>query len=143
MVIDTSVVVALLTDEWEAPLFEGALEADPVRLMSAASLLEAALVVEARLGEAGGRELDLLLHAASVDVVAVTREQAELGRRAWRRYGKGRHPAALNYGDCFAYALAKLTGEPLLFKGEDFARTDVRPAFTPPLSSEVHEPADD
>jgi ribonuclease VapC len=143
MVIDTSVVVAILTDEWEAPLFEEALEADPVRLMSAASLLEAALVVEARLGEAGGRELDLLLHAASVDVVAVTREQAELGRRAWRRYGKGRHPAALNYGDCFAYALAKLTGEPLLFKGEDFARTDVRPAFTPPLSSEVHEPADD
>ena len=140
MVIDTSAVIAILCDEWEAPLFEEAIEADPVRLLSAASLLEAALVIEARFGEAGARELDLLLHAAAVEVVAVNREQAELGRLAWRRYGKGRHPAALNYGDCFAYGLSMLTGEPLLFKGDDFPQTDVRPALPSPPSPQVHEP---
>lgn len=140
MVIDASALFAILADEWEAPLFEELIEADPVRLLSAASLLEAAIVVEARYGPAGGRELDLLLHAAQVDVVAVHREHAELARGAWRRFGKGNHPAGLDYGHCFAYALAKVSGEPLLYKGEDFGRTDVRPALEPPLSSEVHEP---
>lgn len=76
----------------------------------------------------GGTELDLWLHKANVDVVAVTADYADQARRAWRRYGKGRHPAALNYGDCFSYALALLTGEPLLFKGNDFSQTDVRAA---------------
>jgi ribonuclease VapC len=140
MVIDTSVLIAILTDEWDAPRFEEAIEADPVRLLSAASLLEAGLVIEARFGEAGGRELDLLLHAAAVEVVAVNREQAELGRLAWRRYGKGRHPAALNYGDCFAYALSRHSGEPLLFKGGDFLLTDVQPALAAPPGTEVNEP---
>jgi ribonuclease VapC len=140
VVIDTSAVIAILLGEWEAPRFEEAIEADPVRLLSAASLLEAGLVIEARFGEAGGRELDLLLHAAAVEVVAVNREQAELGRLAWRRYGKGRHPASLNYGDCFAYALSRHSGEPLLFKGADFPLTDVRPALEPPLGAEVNEP---
>ena len=140
MILDTSALVAILTDEWEAPLFEELIESDPVRLLSAASLLETSIVVEARFGPAGGRELDLLLHAAQIEVVAVDREQAERARRAWRRFGKGNHPAGLNYGDCFAYALAELAGEPLLYKGDDFARTDARPALTPPPSSEVHEP---
>lgn len=140
MILDTSALIAILCDEWEAPLFEEAIEADPVRLLSAASLLEAAIVIEARFGPPGGRELDLLLHAADVEVVAVNREQAEVARDAWRRFGKGRSPAALNYGDCFAYALSKVTGEPLLFKGEDFPRTDARPALAAPPNPEVHEP---
>jgi ribonuclease VapC len=73
----------------------------------------------------GGRELDLLLHRARIDVVPFTPEQADLARDAWRRWGKGRHPAGLNFGDCFAYALSRSSGEPLLFKGEDFGKTDV------------------
>lgn len=139
MVIDTSALMAILFDEDDAPFYERAIEEDPVRLLSAGSLLEAAIVVEARFGAAGGRELDLLLHAAAVDVVPVDREQAELGRRAWRRFGKGNHPAGLNYGDCFAYALAARSGEPLLAKGDDFPRTDLRLALRPPASSEIHE----
>ncbi len=88
-------------------------------------MLEASIVVEARLGEAGGRELDLLMHKAQIEVVAVTVEQLDVARHAFRTYGKGRHPAGLNYGDCFAYALSKTSGEPLLFKGNDFNQTDV------------------
>ena len=93
--------------------------------MSAASYLETAIVVEARLGAAGGRELDLLVHKAAIEVAAVTAEQVEIGRDAWRRFGKGRHQAGLNSGDCFAYALAATSGEPLLAKGDDFAKTDI------------------
>jgi len=125
MVVDTSAIVALLMNEPEADDIELALDEDPVRLFSAASLLEAAIVVEARMGEPGGRELDLLLHKARIELVAVTPEQAEVARSAWRRFGRGRHEAGLNFGDCFAYALAATTGEPLLCKGEDFSRTDV------------------
>jgi len=125
MVIDTSAIVALLLNEPEADDIEIALDDDPVRLFSAASFLETAIVVEARMGEPGGRELDLLLHKARIELVAVTPEQADVARSAWRRFGRGRHEAGLNFGDCFAYALAATTGEPLLFKGDDFARTDV------------------
>lgn len=125
MVIDTSALVAMLSDEPEAQRFEMAVEADRVRLMSTASYLEAAIVIETRFGEPGGRELDLWLHRAGVDLVAVDADQAELARVAYRRYGKGRHRAGLNYGDCFAYALAKTSGQPLLCKGDDFTHTDV------------------
>jgi ribonuclease VapC len=125
MVIDTSALVAILLDEPERRGFNEKIETDPMRLMSAVSFVEAALVIEARLGEAGGRELDLLLHRAAVEVVPVDIDQAEIARRAFRRYGRGRHPAGLNFGDCFAYALVKSTGEPLLFKGNDFGRTDI------------------
>ena len=96
-----------------------------MRLLSAASLVETAIVIEARVGEAGGRELDLLLQKASIDVVAVDAEQADLARHGFRNFGKGRHSAGLNCGDCFSYALARATGEPLLFKGHDFTQTDV------------------
>lgn len=130
MVLDTSVLVALLFDESNAPDFELAIEADPTRLLSAASLLEAALVIESRYGEAGGRELDLLISKTGIEVVSVTAEQIEVGRLAFRRFGKGRHPAGLNFGDCFSYSLAKISGEPLLFKGEDFALTDIE-VWTP------------
>ena len=125
MVIETSALVSMLTDEPEARLFEAAVAADPVRLMSTASYLEAAIVIEQRFGEPGGRELDLWLHRAGVDLVGVDADQAEVARSAYRRFGKGRDPAGLNYGDCFAYALAKVSGEPLLVKGGDFVNTDI------------------
>ena len=89
------------------------------------NLLEASIVIESRKGEAGGRELDLLIYRAAIEIVAVDQDQAELARIAWRRFGKGRHPAGLNYGDCFAYALAKTRQLPLLFQGGDFTRTDI------------------
>jgi ribonuclease VapC len=125
MVLDSSAVLAILFDEPERRAFTCAIERDPRRLMSAANLLESALLVEARRGEAAGRELDLLLHRADVQIAPVNADQVELARIAWRRFGKGRHPASLNFGDCFAYALAQASGEPLLFKGQDFGRTDV------------------
>lgn len=128
MVLDTSALVAILFDEPERRSFTEAIERDPRRLLSAANLLESATLVEARRGEPAGRELDLLVHRASVTVAPVDAEQAETARAAWRRYGKGHHRAGLNFGDCFAYALAVTSGERLLFKGEDFGRTDVSAA---------------
>jgi ribonuclease VapC len=130
MVIDTSALVAMLNDEPEAERIETAVEADPVRLMSAASYVETAIVIDTRFGEPGGRELDLWLHRAAVDLVSVDSDQADAARVAYRMYGKGRHRAGLNYGDCFSYALAKVSGQPLLFKGDDFARTDIRAVLT-------------
>lgn len=126
MVLDTSALIVLLFDEPEAEVFRREVEHDPNRLVSAATLLETALVVEARKGEAAGHQLDLLLHKADVVVVPVDVEQIAEARRAWRRFGRGRHEAGLNFGDLFAYALSQTSGEPLLFKGEDFAKTDVR-----------------
>ncbi|MFG1404214.1 type II toxin-antitoxin system VapC family toxin [Xanthobacter sediminis] len=128
MVIDTSAIAAIFFNEPDAPSYRERIADDPVRLISAATLIEAAMVIEGRFGEAGGAELDLWLHKAEVEIIAVTTEHADQARRAWRRYGKGRHPAALNYGDCFSYALATLTGEPLLFKGDDFSQTDIETA---------------
>ncbi len=125
MVIDTSALVAILFDEPERHQFNELIEADETRLLSAGTLLEAALVVESRRGEAAGRELDLFLHRAQVSVVSVDADQAEIARVAWRKYGKGRHAAGLNFGDCFAYALARISEEPLLAKGNDFSQTDV------------------
>lgn len=125
MVLDTSALVAMLSDEPEAERFEAAVEADGVRLMSTASYLEAATVIETRFGEPGGRELDLWLHRAAIELVGVDADQADVARLAYRTYGKGRHRAGLNYGDCFSYALSKVSGQPLLFKGDDFAHTDV------------------
>ena len=125
MVIDTSALIALLGMEPEAARLAAAIEADGTRLMSAASVLEAAVVIESRYGPDGGRELDLLVAKAGLSVEPVTAQQAEIAREAWLRFGKGRHPANLNFGDCFSYALARVTGEPLLFKGTDFPQTDV------------------
>lgn len=130
MVIDTSGLLVILLDEQESPEFRVAIESDPVRLLSAASLLETAIVVETRHGEPGGRELDLLVHRAGVEVVSVDSEQIDVARDAFRRFGKGRHPAGLNLGDCFAYALSRISGEPLLFKGADFAHTDIQRALS-------------
>jgi len=107
MFIDTSAIIAVLLNEPNAIGIAQAIESGSPRLLSAANLLEASMVVESRKGEAGGRELDLLLYRAGIEIVAVDQDQVEIARLAWRRFGKGRHPAGLNYGDCFAYALAK------------------------------------
>lgn len=125
MVIDTSALVAVLFDEPERARLVQLITADPRRLISAGTLLESSIVLEARRGEAAGRELDLLLHRLGATVVPFDEAQSTLARTAWRRYGKGRHAAGLNLGDCFAYALSRLSGEPLLFKGTDFGLTDV------------------
>jgi ribonuclease VapC len=125
MVIDTSALVAVLLQERDADRVAQAIDAGSPRLLSAASLLEASIVIESRKGEAGGRELDLLMYRAGIEVVAVDQNQAETARATWRRFGKGRHPAGLNYGDCFAYALARSSRLPLLFRGNDFSQTDI------------------
>src|SRR5579872_59171 len=93
--------------------------------MSMASVLETAIVMETRFGDGGGRELDLLIHRLPLRAVAVDHDQLEWARIGFRRFGKGRHPAGLNFGDCFSYALSKVSGEPLLYKGSDFEKTDV------------------
>lgn len=125
MVLDTSALVALLAMEPEAARIAQAIEADPVRLVSAATLVECSIVMESRQGDAAVRELDQLLARAGAQIEPVTAEQAQLARQAWARFGKGRHSAGLNYGDCFSYALSRITGEALLFKGTDFPLTDV------------------
>jgi ribonuclease VapC len=125
MVIDISAIVAIALNEPDASEIEVKIADDPVRLISAATVLEATMVIETRLGDAGGREFDLWLLKIGAEIVPVDAEQTDMARRAWRRHGKGHHAAALNYGDCFSYALAVTRGEPLLFKGADFAKTDV------------------
>lgn len=131
MVIDTSALIAILLGEPEAKAFSKAIANAPKRLVSAFSALETSIVIESKKGEPGGRELDLLLHKARIEIVPTTEEQFELARRAWRDFGKGHHPAGLNIGDCCSYALSKYSGEPLLFKGDDFSKTDVQCALSP------------
>lgn len=133
MVIDTSAIVAIALNEDDAADIERLIVDDPTRLISAATVLEATMVIETRLGDAGGREFDLWLVKIGAEIVAVDAGQADAARRAWRRYGEGRHAASLNYGDCFSYALAVTRSEPLLFKGEDFAKTDVSRSGVAPL----------
>ncbi|MCA0257474.1 MAG: type II toxin-antitoxin system VapC family toxin [Proteobacteria bacterium] len=125
MVIDTSAIVAIAFNEPDAEDFELKIIHAPRRFMSTASVLELSMVLETRLGEAGAAELDLWLHKAGVEIIAFDEDQLSMARRAWQRFGKGRHKAGLNYGDCFSYALAKSRGEPLLFKGDDFTHTDI------------------
>ena len=125
MVIDTSALAAIFFHEPERDAFRNAIIAASTRLISAATVLEAGMVIEGRRGGGAGREFDLFVVRTQMKIVPIDAELAELARSAWRKYGKGRHPAGLNYGDCFSYALAKATGEPLLAKGTDFAKTDV------------------
>jgi ribonuclease VapC len=125
MVIDTSALVAILQDEPERHAFNERIEAAPTCAVSAATLVECSIVLEARFGPAGVLSLDRFLQAAGVQVVPLDADQARIAREAYRRFGKGRHPAGLNLGDCFAYALARGRTEPLLCKGNDFPATDV------------------
>lgn len=127
MVLDTSALLAVLLRESGAEQLVAAIEADPVRLVSAATVVETGMVLLGRFGEAGDLQLDRLLRGLQAEVVPVSELQAGLAREAALRFGKGRHRAGLNFGDCFAYALAAERGEPLLFVGEDFTRTDLDP----------------
>lgn len=129
MIADASALVAIVKREADADAFEMALrEADQVA-MSAANWVEAAIVSDAMDDPAGALRFDGLVSLFSIGIIPVDAAQAELARDAYRRFGKGRHAAGLNFGDCFAYALAKSTGRPLLFKGNDFSKTDVYPAL--------------
>ncbi|HEX3838795.1 MAG TPA: type II toxin-antitoxin system VapC family toxin [Steroidobacteraceae bacterium] len=125
MVFDTSALLAILFDEPERRAFTEAIEATEVRLLSAASFVEASMILESRHGAEGVRALDRLLAAANVEIIAVDLPQAHAAREAFRQFGKGRHPAGLNFGDCFSYALAKGRSEPLIFKGGEFSQTDI------------------
>jgi ribonuclease VapC len=129
MVVDTSALVAVILGEPDAESYAAAITAatDGVAV-SAATFVEAAIVLEARQGPDAARDLGLLLQSCGATVEPFTSEQSSAAIAAWRRFGKGRHPAALNFGDCFAYALAQYRGESLLFKGNDFAQTDIRSA---------------
>ena len=129
MVIDTSAVIACLFSEPECDAFAEAIDADPVRLISVVGFVEASMVLLGRKRAEGLNDLRAFLDDGEILRVAVDARQADLAVDAFRRFGRGRHPAALNIGDCFAYALAKATGEKLLFKGGDFARTDVASAI--------------
>ncbi len=130
MVVDTSALIAILRLEPEAPALAAALAVSNDSKISAANYLEPAVVVDRSGDPVASRRFDELMNTASIRVVAFDLEQAEVARQAYRDYGKGtRHPAQLNFGDCFAYALARTAGEPLLFKGDDFSRTDIHSAL--------------
>ena len=129
MVVDTSALLAIFLAESERRQFLDAITQGDAPHISAANVLETGIVLEARRGEAAGREFDLFLHHAKFEVVPVDSDQIEIARAAWRKYGKGRHPAGLNFGDCFAYALAKVLDQPILFKGDDFTQTDIFPVI--------------
>jgi len=125
MVIDTSALIAILQDEPERRILNEAIEAAESCAMSTGSFLETSMVIESRYGPDGTRDLDLFISKARISLASVDADQAYVARDAFRRYGRGRHPAGLNFGDCFAYALAKMLDEPLLFKGNDFVLTDI------------------
>jgi ribonuclease VapC len=125
MVIDTSALLAIFLAEPERQDFLEHIRQDGSRLLSAPNALETSIVLEARRGVVAGREFDLFLHRLNIEIVPADATQVEVARTGWRRYGKGRHPASLNFGDCFAYALSKTSGESLLAKGNDFPQTDV------------------
>jgi ribonuclease VapC len=125
MVIDTSAIIAILSNESERARFNWAIAGAPVRRVSAATYAEAGIVLTARYGPAGFHQLMLFLIRGGIDIEPLDQRQAELAARAYERYGKGRHPAGLNYGDCFSYALARSRDEELLCKGDDFTKTDI------------------
>lgn len=125
MILDSSAVVAILRAEPEAPDFANAMMAAMVRRISAVSYVEASIVIDSGKDAVASRRFDDFFRASRIAVETVTPTQAEIARQAYRDFGKGRHKAGLNFGDCFAYALAKEIDEPLLFKGNDFRHTDV------------------
>lgn len=129
MIVDTSALVAILFCEEDSEKYARAIAEAESRRMSAASFVETAIVIDAQTRTEGSSQFDTFIRRAGITIEPVTQEQAYLARQAYLDFGRGRHPAGLNFGDCFAYALAKATGEPLLFKGEDFAKTDVEAAL--------------
>jgi len=130
VIVDTSALIAILRDEPEAPACARAIEAASRRRISAANFVEAAIVIDGSRDPVASRRFDDLLREAQAEIEPVTEAQARIAREAYRDFGRGSgHPARLNFGDCFAYALARTTGEPLLFKGDDFTHTDVIPSL--------------
>ncbi|MCP4295042.1 MAG: type II toxin-antitoxin system VapC family toxin [Proteobacteria bacterium] len=129
MIIDTSVIIAILTNEPDRRKFNEAIQSSTECMMSVASFIETSIVIEARFGYDGVRDLDLFIAAAHIELSPVDLDQAHIARTAFRQFGKGRHPAKLNFGDCFTYALAKVTGKTLLHKGNDFSKTDISTFF--------------
>lgn len=135
MIVDSSALIAILRNEDESTLFLATVAASPMRSISAANLVESSIVAQRSGGAASDAILDEIVARLEVRPIPVDLRQMELARDAHRRFGKGTgHPAKLNFGDCFAYALAKSTGRPLLFKGADFALTDIEPAVNPGFS---------
>jgi ribonuclease VapC len=130
MILDTSAMVAILYREPEAADFTRMIHEADVSRISVANYVELSMVVESQLGPEAGRQAEAFLRRAGIMVEPVTVAHGEIARQAFLDFGKGRHKAGLNFGDCFAYALAKARGEPLLFKGNDFGLTDIRPAWT-------------
>jgi len=125
MIVDTSAIIAILFNEDDAETYAEAMtQADSCRI-SAATFVETAIVVEAQTKNNGSRQLDAFIRRAGIIIEPVTEEQAHIARQAFIDFGRGQHPAGLNYGDCFSYALSKAAREPLLFKGKDFAKTDL------------------
>lgn len=135
MIIDASAILAVLMDEPDARTYVDEISGAWPRRMSVIGFLETAIVAESRGGADAGIKFDAFLADASIEIVPVSLNQAYAARDAWRRFGKGRHPARLNFGDCFAYALAKTSGEPLLFKGKDFSRTNIEAVSFEPDSA--------
>lgn len=131
MIIDSSVLVAIVLIEPRWALLREQLAAPEPKRVSAVTLVEAGMVLESRLGRIGAIQLDSLVRDAQMDIVPFDEAQAQLARDAFRRFGKGVHPAGLNFGDCCVYALSRLMGEPLLFIGSDFSQTDIEPAMRP------------
>jgi ribonuclease VapC len=128
MIVDTSAVLAVLLDEKEAEDFAAMMLKSDACHMSAVSFVEASIIAETNGGDGGVRQLDAFLRTAGISIEPVNEEQALAARQAYSDYGKGRHAAGLNFGDCFSYALARVSGEPLLFKGNDFQKTDITAA---------------
>ena len=131
MIVDASALIAILRNEPETEVFVRAIDDAPRPRISAANFLEASIVIDSRQNPLPARRLDDLIAELRLIIEPVTEEQAHVARQAYRDYGRGSgHPARLNFGDCFAYALARITGEPLLFKGDDFGHTDIAPAVS-------------
>ena len=129
MIVDSSALLAVAFGEPEAAAYATAIAAAARPRMSVANWFESFMVAESRSGSTTPGRLESILKRFGVELVPVSALQASAALDAWRRFGRGKHPAKLNYGDCFAYALAKTEGEPLLFKGEDFSQTDIEPAL--------------
>ncbi|MBC8049286.1 MAG: type II toxin-antitoxin system VapC family toxin [Chitinophagales bacterium] len=128
MIVYGSAIIAILNDEPDAQHFSDMISASQVCSMSAGTFLETAIVFDKKAREEGKMTLDFFIHTTGIEIVTVTLSQVRIARLAYQKYGRANHPARLNFGDCFAYALAQETGSPLLFKGEDFSKTDVRAA---------------
>jgi len=131
MIIDTSAVVAILAGEADAEHYARLIEQDPTPRIGTPALLEASIVLTRWFGETAEPALDAFIREAGAEVVPFDLPQLRAAQEAYRRFGRGRHPAGLNFGDCMSYALARVCDEPLLFKGDDFSRTDLAQATSP------------